>query len=443
LLQANTPAMNEKIRVGIIMGGFSAERHVSVESGRNIYEKLAASEKYTPLPIFLTGSPTQHTLYILPIHILLKDSADDIHHKLSQATTATDNAHPIQTPAILSIIEKYAGKYIKTPQLITYQDLIHLVDFVFIALHGRPGEDGTLQAILEQHNLPYNGSSIHTSQTTIDKFTTNRFLHAHGIHVANQLIIHAKDWKINQAQILRQIETQFRYPFITKPVDDGCSVAVMKISNREMFQAYAELMFRKNLDLSPTLFQNLGVKPQTSFPIYERFLVEDLIEKGDAIHFLEITGGLLTHMHAQGQRVYEMFEPSEVIATQDILSLEEKFLAGEGQNITPARFDTDHKKNSTFIARVQSDLKKTAILLNIEGYARIDAMVKIYPQYVETWIMEINSLPAMTPATCIFHQCALRGYKPLDFIDAIIQYGFQAHNMTKQLKINRHGHPIF
>ena len=443
MLRANTPAMNEKICVGIIMGGFSAERHVSVESGRNIYEKLAASEKYTPLPIFLTGSPTQHTLYILPIHILLKDSADDIHHKLSQTTTETDNAPPIQTPAILSIIEKYVGKYIKTPQLVTYQDLTHLVDFVFIALHGRPGEDGTLQALLEQHNLPYNGSGIHTSQTTIDKFTTNRFLHTHGIQVANQLIIHAKDWKINQAQILRQIETQFRYPFITKPIDDGCSVAVMKISNREMLQAYAELMFRKNLDLSPTLCQNLGVKPQTSFPIYERFLVEDLIEKGEAIHFLEITGGLLTYMHAQGQRVYEMFEPSEVIATQDILSLEEKFLAGEGQNITPARFDTDHKKNPTITARVQSDLEKTAILLNIEGYARIDAMVKIYPQHVETWIMEINSLPAMTPATCIFHQCALHGYKPLDFIDAIIQYGLQAHNMTKQLTINRHGHPIF
>ena len=70
-------------------------------------------------------------------------------------------------------------------------------------------------------------------------------------------------------------------------------------------------------------------------------------------------------------------------------------------------------------------MQKVAEILNIEGYARIDAMVKIYPNHVETWVIEINTLPALTPATCIFHQSAINGYKPVDFIHAIIQYGYK------------------
>ena len=46
----------ERIRVAVIMGGYSSERHISVESGRNIYEKLSSSAKYAPVPVFLTGS---------------------------------------------------------------------------------------------------------------------------------------------------------------------------------------------------------------------------------------------------------------------------------------------------------------------------------------------------------------------------------------------------
>ncbi|HWZ22933.1 MAG TPA: hypothetical protein VNW06_09790, partial [Cytophagaceae bacterium] len=50
----------DRIKVAVIMGGFSSERHISVESGRNIYEKLASSTKYEPIPVFLTGSEESH-----------------------------------------------------------------------------------------------------------------------------------------------------------------------------------------------------------------------------------------------------------------------------------------------------------------------------------------------------------------------------------------------
>jgi D-alanine--D-alanine ligase len=417
--------MNKKQLIGIIMGGFSAERHISVESGRNVYEKLASSGRYTPIPIFLTGSSLEHRLYILPLQMLLKDSADDIHQKLS-ALSEPVHTHNLSS-AEQSIVKKYVGTTLQYPKSITYQKLASLVEYVFIALHGRPGEDGTLQDILEKHHLPYNGSGAVASKRTIDKFNTNRFLYEHGIKVANQQVVYLNHWQTDQEGLVRLIEKNFKYPFIAKPVDDGCSIAVVKIKSRSMLIAYAEGIFRKDITLPEGLLQALGLKPQAGFPRYGRFLVEDLVDKGNADHFLEITGGLLTRCDAQGQRIYEMFEPSEVVATHDILSMEEKFLAGEGQNITPARFHVAPTENTLIAARVKADLQKAAKLLAIEEYARIDAMVKIYPDHVETWILEVNTLPALTPATCIFHQCALNGYTPLDFIEAIIQYGQQEH----------------
>ncbi len=136
------------------------------------------------------------------------------------------------------------------------------------------------------------------------------------------------------------------------------------------------------------------------------------------------TNGLLTHWNGSDEPEYEIFEPSEALASGEVLSLEEKFLAGEGQNITPARFSKDPQIQTIISQQVRDTLKKTARILNIEGYARIDAFVRIFEDNrAETVIIEVNSLPGMTPATCIFHQTAINGYKPYQFIDAILEFG--------------------
>src|SRR5690606_8583454 len=67
-----------KIKVAVVMGGYTAERHISMESGRNIYEKLASSSRYQPIPVFLIGNATAYSMYLLQIHMMLNDNADDI-----------------------------------------------------------------------------------------------------------------------------------------------------------------------------------------------------------------------------------------------------------------------------------------------------------------------------------------------------------------------------
>lgn len=423
-------ASTEKIRAAVIMGGFSSERHISVESGRNIYEKLSSSVKYQPIPVFLTGNEQQHELYVMPINIMLKDNADDIREKVH----APKEKHPVIRSIVAEakgITSKYVGNAIDYPQSINYEQLAEMADVVFIALHGRPGEDGAVQTELERVGLPYNGSGVESSRITINKYETNRLLRQHGISVANHTLVYKNDWQAKQEGLIKKIEAEFNYPIIAKPADDGCSSAVKKIKNRQELVAFAEMMFRKTPEFLAGPVQVLSLKRNEEFPQKNYFLIEDLITANGAKHFLEVTGGLLTKLDKQGNLVYEVFEPSETLAVGEVLSLEEKFLAGEGQNITPARYAKDKEASKVISAQVRETLKKAAQILQVEGYARIDAFVRIYDNNrAETIIIEVNSLPGMTPATCIFHQTALNGYKPYHFIDAILDFGMKKRALS-------------
>ncbi|ARS36080.1 D-alanine--D-alanine ligase family protein [Pontibacter actiniarum] len=426
----------EKIRVGVIMGGYSSERHISVESGRNIYEKLSSSVKYEPLPIFLTGSNEAHRLYAIPINIMLKDNADDIKEKVLYFEQG-GKPHPVLaqiTEEAASITRKYTGRSLQEPQRITYEQLKNLVDVVFIALHGRPGEDGALQQELEKLYIPYNGSGIRSSQITINKYETNELLGRHGVPVAKHAMALKEDWLQDKESFYQRIEAEFPYPFIAKPADDGCSSAVKKVKNRQELEAFSTLMFREMEELDTECARTLSLGFKEEFPNKAGFLVETLISRNGAKHFLEITGGLLTRYSPDGTVDYEVFEASEALAEGEVLSLEEKFLAGEGQNITPARYAADPERRQKISDKVKEDLRRVAQILNIEGYARIDAFVRVLENdAVETIIIEVNSLPGMTPATCIFHQTAINGYKPYDFIDRILSYGIERTRMKAEL----------
>lgn len=416
-------AVNNKIPVAVILGGYSSERHISVESGRNIFEKLASSEKYAPIPVFLTGDNANHLMYQIPINALLKDNADDIKDKINNW-----KIHPVVKQIIEechTITDKYGSpNNLIAPKQLSYADLAKEVKQVFIALHGRPGEDGAIQEKLEAVGLTYNGSGKESSSITIDKFRTNEILMKHGFLAAKHCLITNDDWKNNKDKVKQTLQNDYVYPLIAKPVDDGCSSAVKMIKSFEEFEAFATLIFRNSEAFDAKAAQILHIKDKEEFPQKQVLLVEELISKNGAKHFLEITGGMLTKLNANGEVEYEVFEASEALASGEILSLEEKFLAGQGQNITPARYSRDEKERQQISNKVKETLGAAAKVLNIVGYCRIDAFVRIFDaNHVEVIFIEVNSLPGMTPATCIYHQAAINGYKPYSFIDRILDFG--------------------
>jgi UDP-N-acetylmuramate--alanine ligase len=426
----NRSAKVVKKRVAVFMGGYSTERHISVESGRNIYEKLASSAKYQPFPVFVTGNDTEHQLYLIPINVMLKDNADDIKEKAEHFKRAAVVDKIIAD--CKSIITRFGNEAnLFAPKKVTYKELAKLTDAVFIGLHGRPGEDGTVQKELIKYKIPFNGSGVESSQITINKFTTNQLLKKNGFLVADQFLVYENEWKKDSKKIIADIE-KVGYPLIAKPADDGCSSAVKKIKTRQELMHYAEGVFRANLTITPALAIKLGLKPKEEFPKKNYFLVEKFVDKNGAAHFLEITGGMLTSYDKKGRLQYESFEPSETLAEGEILSLEEKFLAGQGQNITPARYHKNETIRKAISKEVQKVLVAGAKVLKVEGYCRIDAFVRIDKKNKpEVVFIEVNSLPGMTPATAIFHQCALSGYKPYEFIDAILEFGKERVKRSK------------
>lgn len=356
---------NKKMKVAVFFGGKSHEKEISLESGRNIIYKLSP-QKYIPVPIFVT---------------------DDLElYKIDQTLLVRNNTQEIK-------------KDLKNNMKIKWNDLPRLSDFVFIALHGAEGENGSIQGALEILEIPYNGSSVLTSSLCINKYKTNQFLKSQGFQVPNHTLFNHKQYLKDKMQTIKSIEEKFSYPLIVKPHDDGCSILVFKAKDQNELISSLEEIFNDS----------------------KRYvLIEECIEG------TELTVGVI------GNSDIYVLPPSLVRTTKDILSIEEKFLPGYGENQTPAPLSKSTLEN------IKLTIKSAYKSVHCKGYARIDCFyqsAKENPTKSERIvILEINTLPGMTPATCIFHQAAEIGIKPMDFIDLIIQLGLQEHTQPKLTK---------
>lgn len=342
-----------RLRVGVIMGGMSSEREISLESGRNIYNNLDPT-KYEGIPIFLDG---QGRLWQMSLPLLVQNTTADIEARLGEATR------------------------------IPYEKLRELVDFIYIGLHGKYGEDGCLQGLLELLGIPYTGSGVLTSAIGMDKDMTRRLLAAAGIRVPKYLAIPEKAWQERREEMKKEIEETLGYPCVVKPTREGCSIGLSVV--------------REGEQLAPAM--------ERAFQYDTTCLVEELLRG------TEITCGVI------GNENPIAFLPTETPPRGDFLTVEEKFLPGEGENITPARLPPE------MIGKVQEVMVEAYKALGTKVYARIDGFVVDG----EVIVTETNTLPGMTPSTCIFHQAAEEGMSPMELITKVIELSLEAHSRKK------------
>lgn len=342
----------KKLRVGIIMGGISSEKEVSLESGRNIFNKIGRA-KYDPIAIFMDSKAA---FWEIPIKLLMRNSTKDIEEDLLEEATH-----------------------------IPYEALKSRVDFIYIGLHGKYGEDGTLQGLLELLNIPYTGSGVLGSAIGMDKFTCRKILSISGIDVPRTLPVYKKQWVPERSKdILDSIEKEIGFPCVIKPTREGCSTAVKKVVSRDGLPAAVEDALQ---------WDNTA-------------LVEEFIDG------IEVTCGVIENDHPIP------LTPSETIPTDDVLSLEDKFLYGQGENKTPARVPDD------ILKKIQDVAVQTFCALDLKGYSRIDMFVRKDGRVA---VLEPNTLPGMTPSTVLFHQAAASGITQSELIDRIISSALKAH----------------
>ena len=181
----NPEIQQSKIRVGVILGGVSSEKEVSLESGRNIFSKINR-KKYEPVAIFMDS---RRFMWEIPVKLLMRNSTSDIEMDLRE------EAKPI-----------------------FYEGLKDRVDLVCIGLHGKYGEDGCCGGLLELLKIPYTGSGVLGSALGMDKYASRKLLKENGIDVPETVAVERRQWLgAGKETLLDRIERVIGFPCVVKP----------------------------------------------------------------------------------------------------------------------------------------------------------------------------------------------------------------------------------
>lgn len=216
------------------------------------------------------------------------------------------------------------------------------IDIAFIALHGVPGEDGTVQGLLEVLGIPYTGSGVLASAMAMNKVITKIVLQANGIRVPRYFY----ELKVDLKKVTAEIGNP---PWIVKAVSGGSSVGVEIVKEPK--------------DLEPT-FNKIKEKYQDAF-------IEEFIEGR------EITVGILGN---------EVLPVAELVPKSEFFDYRAKYTPGVTEEIIPAELPEKVYKEAQSLA-LQSHRA-----IGCREFSRVDMIV----QDNKVWVLEVNSIPGLT-----------------------------------------------
>lgn len=327
-------SVEQKLRIGVIRGGISAEYPFSLESGKTILQALPR-EKYQVVDILVTSDGIWH-IAGLPV-----------------------NPYTIK----------------------------ERVDVVWNALHGDYGEDGRVQSILEELDIPFVGTDSYSSELTYHKGKTKERLQQLGINTPKGFAVHdfVTDG-MTEADRIAYIESQaqeiFRTmpgPWIIKPIRGGGSHDVY------LAKAFPDLV---------AVLSKLS--PET-----QDILVEEYI-KG-----IEVVAGIAEGV--RGEKTYQL--PAKVIRKKtDIFSFADRMEEPNWHSLV--------EYNSGYKDIVDQHMKDIFREFNLSGVATADFIVT--PKGI--WVLDIDTVPHFHPYSYTHHATESVGITAEQFVDGIIQH---------------------
>ena len=247
------------------------------------------------------------------------------------------------------------------------------VDIAFLALHGRFGEDGHIQAMLDYAGIPYTGSGMFSSALAMDKIKSKEIYRANDIPTADFRVWQRKNF--SKVLIVEAFE-DLGSPLVIKDPLGGSSLDMGFAKNVEEAGKLCERLFEKN----------------------SRLLAEQLIE-----------GRETTCSYIEG---CPPLPPTEIkMTTKAFFDFDAKY-NGEVMEITPAEFSEDLTKE------IQALVRKAHYALDCEVYSRTDILIN---KAGELFVLETNTLPGMTPTSFIPQQAKHIDMDYFTLVEALIE----------------------
>lgn len=236
------------------------------------------------------------------------------------------------------------------------------VDLVFIGLHGKLGEDGKLQGLLDMLHIPYVGSGVLASALAMDKSKAKKLFAQNGIPTADSMTYSVQD-NHDRDTLIKQILNHFELPFVVKPNQEGSTLGLTIVKQEDELLKALEEAFKHDDDI----------------------IVEEYI-KGR-----EVTVAVL------GEKGNEKALPViEIVPKNEYYDYESKYSPGGSEHIVPARISEELTK------KLQDYSVRAHQLLGCEVYSRVDFIIN---DDGKPYILEVNTLPGMTP-TSLFPDAA-------------------------------------
>ena len=345
--------MRNKTHLLIICGGQSAEHGVSLVSAANIYRALD-KRKYRVSVIGIDHRG--HWFKLQPGDMQKFAYQSTIEH--------LGNKTEVLGPKSL---------FCSTPT--GAKDPIGVPDVVFPVLHGPMGEDGTIQGLLTLAGIAYVGANVPGSVIGMDKDIQKRLLQHADIPVASYIVLNRHEPTILKSN---SIVEKLGLPVFVKPVGQGSSIGITKVTNRDQLSRAVD----------------------TAFEFDDRIIIEQHIRGR------EIECAVL------GNRFPAASIPGEIITNNDFYNYQAKYLDESATELqAPAEL------NNQQVVRVQQLAIQTYKALNCRGMARVDCFLAPGNRL---YVNEVNTIPGFTEISMYPKLWELSGISYGDLLDRLI-----------------------
>lgn len=259
-------------------------------------------------------------------------------------------------------------------ELLKLESVSQKADVVFIAIHGPYGEDGTVQGMLELAGIPYIGAGVLASALGMDKPMFRKIMERERILVPKYMVLGEKDRPVD-------VWKNFKLPVVVKPSSQGSSVGVTLVRKKSDLQKALDLAFQYGPDV-----------------IVEEYL------KG-----IEVTCGVL------GNKKPFALPLVEIVPKKEFFDYEAKYFNGKCEEIVPARI------SAKLTEKVQKISVKVYKAINCRGFGRVDLIIRQGKPYV----LEINTIPGLTPNSLLPKEAAAAGISYPKLLDKLIELALE------------------